>query len=147
MEIRKISVEQTWEIRQQVMWPNKDIEFIKLADDSNGTHYGLFEGNLLACVISVFCCDGVVQFRKFATLANLQGNGYGTRLLTFVMAEASQMGAKKIWCNARKEKANFYKKFGLREMGAGYEKDGVEYVTMGKDLAKKVSHAKSVTVE
>jgi len=134
MEIKRIKAEQTWELRHQVMWPDKDIEYVKLADDFTGIHYGAFEGNQLISVISIFFCDKKVQFRKFATLANMQGKGYGTRLLTFVIAEAERMGAKTIWCNARKEKANFYTKFGLKEIGAAFVKDGVEYVMMGKEL-------------
>jgi len=41
---------------------------------------------------------------------------------------------KKIWCNARKNKGNFYKKFGLEETNTSFIKDGKDYVIMEKYL-------------
>jgi predicted GNAT family N-acyltransferase len=55
-------------------------------------------------------------------------------LLQFVMKEVKRLGAKKLWCNARKNKIDFYKRFGLKESGETIIKDGIEFVIMSKEL-------------
>ncbi|MDF2633606.1 MAG: family acetyltransferase [Pelosinus sp.] len=116
------------------MWPEKDIEYVKLKDDDIGRHFGLFVSDELVSVISIFANRSSVQFRKFATLQELQGKGYGTMLLNFVLEEAKIRGAKIIWCNARKSKMDFYKRFGLEETGDAIIKAGIEYVMMSKKM-------------
>ncbi|WP_440897062.1 hypothetical protein ACS127_03495 [Amphibacillus sp. Q70] len=41
---------------------------------------------------------------------------------------------KRIWCNARKSKVNFYKKFGLQETNFEFIKGGKPYIIMEKNL-------------
>lgn len=136
MKIIQISAEDTWEIRHRVMWPNKDIDFIKTENDENGVHYGIIEDKTIISVITLFIDEDKAQFRKFATLEEKQGRGYGTRLLSHALEEAAKLGVRYIWCNARKEKVDFYKKFGLIETDEEFERSGVEYVIMGKYLPK-----------
>lgn len=132
MEIKEIQAQATWQVRQQVMWPDKDITQVMLADDDKGTHYGLYRSDQLISVISVFVSQGELQFRKFATVAELQGQGFGTQLLEFVLTQASQSGIDVVWCNARSNKAGFYRRFGLQETGEAFNKDGREYIKMSK---------------
>jgi GNAT superfamily N-acetyltransferase len=116
------------------MWPDKNIEYVKLEDDQLGSHFGLFVNDNLVSVISIFENAGSIQFRKFATLPNLQGKGYGTILLHFVLEETKRRGAKILWCNARKSKMDFYKRFGLKEKGETTAKDGIEYMLMNMNF-------------
>ena len=132
--IRKVDKEVVWELRHQVMWPDKPFDYIKLEDDDLGIHYGLFKGSSLISVISLFIISDECQFRKFATLQQEQGKGYGSKLLNHVIKEAQNNDLKKIWCNARKNKLDFYKKFGLQETNASFIKDGKHYVIMEKFL-------------
>ena len=134
MDIRKIDAEDTWEIRHKVMWPNKNIDYVKLENDHEGIHYGVIERDFIIAVISMFINNGRVQFRKFATLKDKQGQGYGTKLLKYIMEEAAKLGGTYIWCNARKEKISFYRRFGLVETESTFERNGVKYVIMGKYL-------------
>lgn len=134
MEIRRIRSEDTWFIRHRVMWPDQDMEYVKLPNDDQGYHYGLFEEGMLISVVSLFVENGSAQFRKFATLIEKQGRGYGSRLLDFVIAEAIQMGVDEIWCNARENKVSFYERFGLEATDRRFEKGGVKYVIMQKKL-------------
>ncbi|HWR42390.1 GNAT family N-acetyltransferase [Sporomusa sp.] len=137
MEIKIIKPEQTWELRQTVMWPDKEIAYVKLPDDPMGTHYGLFEDGQLISVVSAFANKQEIQFRKFATVSNKQGQGYGTKLLRFIIAAAKAGGAKAIWCNARKDKAAFYRKFGFEERPIQFKRDDIAYVVMSKDLTSE----------
>jgi GNAT superfamily N-acetyltransferase len=130
LDIRSIDKENAWRIRHKVMWPDRELEYVQLEDDDVGRHYGLFVGERLVSVVSLFIDQDEAQFRKFATLEAEQGKGYGSRLLRHVMEEAEHVGVKRIWCNARREKAAFYRKFGLRETDRTFEKGGKEYVIM-----------------
>jgi hypothetical protein len=42
------------------------------------------------------------------------------------------MDIKIIWCNARKNKIDFYRKFGMKETPMQFLKEGKEYVIMEK---------------
>ena len=130
MKIKKAAIAEVWTLRHKVMWPNKDIEYIKLENDHEGLHYGLFIGDKLVSVISLFIKSGHAQFRKFATLKEEQGKGYGTKLLNHVIEESKKLKLETIWCNARKEKIDFYKKFGLNETDKSFKRGKQEYIIM-----------------
>lgn len=130
--ITRIDKEQAWEVRHRVMWPDKDFDYIKLEDDDVGIHFGLFKDDSLKSVVSLFIKNEEAQFRKFATLQMEQGKGYGSTLLDYVLKEAKNLDLKRIWCNARKNKIDFYKKFGLQETNFSFTKGGKDYVIMEK---------------
>ncbi|NEW04991.1 GNAT family N-acetyltransferase [Paenibacillus sp. SYP-B3998] len=135
MKIARIEKELAWTLRHAVMWPDRPIDFVKLEDDENGLHYGLFDGQRLLSVISLFILhEHEAQFRKFATLEQEQGKGYGSMLLHFIINEAQSQGVRIIRCNARKSKADFYAKFGLQETNQVFTKEGFPYVVMEKRL-------------
>ena len=79
MQIREISLEEVWKIRQEVFWPNEPLDFIKMEKDPEGLHLGLFDPHLLS-VVSLFKKGNEIQFRKLGTLNAFQGRGYGTHL-------------------------------------------------------------------
>ena len=135
MEIRKVSAEETWKLRQKVMWPTKSIDYVQLKDDARGVHYGGFIENRLIAVISLFYQDKQVQFRKFATSTEQQKQGYGSQLLQCVFSEVTVLGAETIWCHARADKVNFYRRFGLNVAGEAFNRDGQNYILMSKCLA------------
>ena len=132
--ITKVDKEAAWELRHKVMWPDKDLDYIKLEDDDLGTHFGLFKEDILISVISLFISNEEGQFRKFATLQQEQGKGFGSMLLDYVIKEAKNRGVKRLWCNARENKVNFYKKFGLQESNYRFTKGDKSYVIMEKDV-------------
>lgn len=120
--ISKISAAETWPIRHKVMWPAQPFAFIQLPNDEQGLHYGLFLDKKLISVISLFINEENGQFRKFATLTNQQGKGYGGQLLHYIISIARNKGLSKIWCNARIEKANYYEKFKFRPTNKQFSK-------------------------
>ncbi len=134
MYIKKIKAEDTWGIRHKVMWPTKDIDYVKLEDDHKGIHYGVIEDDQIFSVISLFIKGNRAQFRKFATLKDRQGKGYGSKLLGFVIDEAIKLGVSYLWCNAREEKIDFYKKFGMVDTDDRFIKGGRKYIIMEKFL-------------
>lgn len=130
MEIKNIQKEQAWQLRHEVMWPERDLSYVQLSDDHEGMHYGLFEGEALITVLSLFIHGEEAQFRKFATKVSDQGKGYGSQLLRHMIMEAMKLGVKRIYCNARSNKVSFYEKFGLAVTDKQFTKGGKDYMVM-----------------
>jgi GNAT superfamily N-acetyltransferase len=135
--IEQISQELTWRIRRDVLYPGQPLEKIRLAEDDDGTHLGLFDDNKLISVLSYFKSENSIQFRKFATLEAFQGKGYGSELLNYLLEICATEGFERIWCNARKNASAFYSKFGFRETEHDFQKDGIDFVIMEKILKNK----------
>ncbi len=134
IEIKQITADQTWHLRHRVMYPNEPFESIRLPDDFEGVHFGLFKNNHLVTVVSLFIRNEEMQFRKLATEITEQENGYATKLLFHIFEYAIQIQATRIWCNAREKKAYFYEKFGLHKTKKTYVKTGIQFVVMQKIL-------------
>ena len=75
--IEQISPELTWRIRRDVLYPGQPLDKIRLPEDDNGMHLGLFDQNQLISILSFFKSEHSMQFRRFATLEAYQGKGYG----------------------------------------------------------------------
>ncbi|MBB3700750.1 GNAT family N-acetyltransferase [Flammeovirga yaeyamensis] len=135
VEIKEINAAQTWAIRHKVMWPNEPLSYVKIPDDDKGQHLGLFVGDQLTSVISLFMDeDKNVQFRKFATLIEEQGKGYGAMLLEKVIDIAKGRGAKLLWCNARASATILYEREGLKQTDTSFIRKGILFVRMEKKL-------------
>ncbi|MCG8698798.1 MAG: GNAT family N-acetyltransferase [Bacteroidales bacterium] len=130
--IEEITSEETLDIRHKVMWPGKSKDYVRLPDDKNGRHFGLFVDNTLISVISLFVENREAQFRKFATLTEFQGKGFGTKLLQEIMNIVYHSNINKLWCNARIDKYDYYAKFGMKSTDNKFVKGGIEYVIMEK---------------
>ncbi len=112
------------------MWPNQPLEFVKLPEDDKGLHYGLFVDDQLTSIISLFINGKEAQFRKFATLEDYQGQGFGSMLLNEIMQIAHTKKIKRIWCNARQNKSDYYTKFNMTKTNTTYVKGGIDFVIM-----------------
>ena len=134
IQIEQIRHDLTWRVRHEAMYPDEPYDAIKLENDPNGIHFALFAGDQLYSVISLFSEGSVYQFRKFATLPAAQGKGYGSLLLVHVIEYVRNMGATKLWCNARISVSPFYKKFGFMETEKRFHKLGLEFVIMQLEL-------------
>lgn len=134
IQVRDVPLEIIWTMRQEVMYPDETIDFVKLEDDEKGLHWGLYAADKLISVISLFERDRVLQFRKFATVAGMQGKGYGTKLLQHLVDWARENGMRSIWCNARTSATTLYEKFGMKQSGPGWEKYGIGFIKMQKQL-------------
>ncbi len=134
MEIRKISAEQTLDMRHKVMWPDRNIEYVKLKEDHKGMHFGLFIDDVMVSVVSAFTDGDSAQLRKFATAKEEQRKGYGSYLFNEVVKILKSIGIKRVWCNARVTKILFYNNKGLIETDVRFEKGGEKYIIMEKFL-------------
>lgn len=130
--IIEITAEETLNIRHKVMWPDRPIDYVRVPNDAEGSHFGLFINDKMIAVISLFIVNNEAQFRKFATLTAYQGKGFGTVLLKEIMHIIKRNNITKVWCNARIDKTNYYAKFGMTLTENKFVKGGVEYVIMEK---------------
>jgi len=132
VEIKKIQHQDTWDIRHKVMWPAKASSYVRLPNDCEGDHYALVKNEEILSVVSVFLANREAQFRKFATLKEEQGKGYGSKLLSYVFTDLSSGHVDRVWCNARADKICFYEKFQMTSTGEKFSKGGIDYLIMEK---------------
>lgn len=131
MTINEANYNEVLLMRQQVMYPNKDIDFVKLQDDEMGIHMGIYEAAELIGVVSIFMGeDRSLQFRKLAIRKDMQGKGYGSALLKWLLDYAYDVDLKRVWANARSEALEFYKKEGFQETSEHFTRDGYNYVVV-----------------
>lgn len=130
MAIKEIKPSDTWQIRHQVMWPDLPFEFVQLAEDDLGLHFGFFINEKLVSIVSCFISNDEMQFRKLATLEEYQGKGVASALLNFIFELAKEKGIKKIWCNARSNKTSFYEKFKMKTTDQKFVKSEQEFIIM-----------------
>lgn len=130
VQIEQIAYNFTWPIRQEVMYPDQDLDFVKLENDEIGIHFALYFDNKLTGVVSLFNEKDVYQFRKLAILDNVQKKGFGTKLMEYVIEFCKIQKASKLWCNARVNAKEFYKRLGFKETENTFFKDGYDFVVM-----------------
>ncbi len=136
IKIKVINAQETYNLRHQVMWPDKPREFIILNNDEEGIHFGLLKDSTIISVVSLFIKNNCAQFRKFATKTSEQGNGYGSILLHHVIELISnEKKIEKLWCNARADKTSFYEKFGMIQTTKNFIKGDINYIIMEKTFA------------
>ncbi|WP_299162338.1 GNAT family N-acetyltransferase [uncultured Tenacibaculum sp.] len=130
INIKQITPSEVLPIRHKVMWPNMPITYVSLKNDDEARHFGLFLNGEITSIISLFIENNEAQFRKFATLIEFQGFGYGSILLKHIISLVQKENLKKLWCNARVEKSKFYERFNLKTTNKKFVKDGIDYVIM-----------------
>lgn len=132
--IGQIDWQQTIAVRHQVLWPSRPPEFSKVENDADGLHFGAFVANELVCVASVFIDGNSARLRKYATLAEYQGQGLGTEVLQTIFTYLQQAQVKHFWCDARESAIGFYQRFGMQVEGERFYKSEVAYVKMAVKL-------------
>ncbi len=136
IKIKEIHAKETYHLRHLVMWPNKPLEFVMLDNDEEGIHFGLLKDSIIISVVSLFIENNTAQFRKFATNASEQGNGYGSMLLTHIIDVVSKdKNIDKLWCNARVNKTLFYERFGIVQTTKKFNKGDIQYIIMEKNVS------------
>lgn len=142
--IRAITPEQTYPLRHAVLWPDKPFEYVKVENDEEGHHFGAFLNDELVAVISLFVSrddtnpgranPGRARFRKFAVHPDYQRKGLGTHLMDYIIAEARRLGATSLWCDARLESADFYRRFSMEPVSEVFYKGSIPYAKFSRTL-------------
>jgi len=133
-QIEQIFPSLTWRIRHEAMYPEQPFDLVKLPDNFDGIHFGLYADHKLTGVVSLFSKDNIYQFRKLAVLPLAQKSGFGSALMDYIIDFCKIQKATKLWCNARINAKEFYFKFGFHETDKIFSKDGNDFVIMEKKL-------------
>ena len=129
MEIKKISSNETYPVRHEVLRKGKPIETCQFKgdDDDNTTHFGLFLENKLVGIISIFKENNTLfpesnqfQIRGMAVLEEFQGKGLGAELVKKAENYCINLNTDLIWFNARENAVPFYKKLDYKIMGDSF---------------------------
>lgn len=134
IQVKEITAEETYPLRHTVMYPDFPLEYIKLPKDFEGQHFAVFRDDKIVTVVSLFFENNKAQFRKLATLESEQGNGHATLLLKHIIEYSKKQNASILWCNARSNKTDFYKKFGMKKTDKTYTKAGISFIILEMDL-------------
>lgn len=134
LAIQSITAEQTYPLRHSVLWPDKPLDYVMVDDDVAGHHFGAFDNEELIAVISLFVNGQESRFRKFAAHPDHQRKGVGTLLLNHVIAEARRLGATVLWCDARLDAADFYRRFGMTAVSDVFYKGPIPYAKFSLTL-------------
>lgn len=128
--VEQISPSLTWRIRHITMYPDRSYDFVKLENDFDGIHFGIYVDYELTGVVSLFMNEEVGQFRKLAVLPEAQHQGLGAQLMTYLIDFCKVQKLTKLWCNARVNSKEFYTKFGFHETDQTYSAAGFDFVRM-----------------
>lgn len=134
LQIEQVVASCTWHIRQRVLYPHGSLKDVLLDGDFDATHFGAYHRNQLVGVISLFAEGTEYQFRKFAVLPDYQRCGIGSELMQETIQFVKQWHGHLLWCNARVDAVPFYGRFGLAAVGTPYDKGGITYIRLEKQL-------------
>lgn len=132
--IDKVPLDLVWQIRQRVMYPDASLAAVQLPDDEDGQHLGIWINEKPVTIVSLFRDGDRFQFRKFATVTDQQGKGYGSLLLQHIVQLVTERHAAALWCNARVSATSFYARFGFSTRGEPWQKNGIDFIKMEKLL-------------
>ena len=128
IRIEEISAEDTYPIRKDILRKNMSLSHVMHGDlDPETLHLGVFVEEELVCVGSFMrtSLEGLTglqyQLRGMAATEENQGKGFGKLLLQKAELILSDKGIQIIWCNARINAMEFYKKLGYQVMGKQFE--------------------------
>ncbi|QGY33056.1 GNAT family N-acetyltransferase [Pantoea cypripedii] len=134
MKIEGITVADCLILRQAVLWPASELAQCQVEGDEEASHYGIVLQDQIVSCLSVFFVDcETCQIRKFATLQQHQGKGYGTALMHAVLAKLSELSIQHVFLDARTSSTSFYRNVGFTAEGDAFMKNNIEYIRMNFD--------------
>jgi GNAT superfamily N-acetyltransferase len=130
IQIEQIFPSLTWRIRHQTMYPDQEFNFVKLKNDFDGLHFGLYLNHNLTGVVSLFIDGENAQFRKLAILPDYQKQGLGFKLMEYLIDFCKIQNIKHLYCSARATAIPFYQKLGFEPEGNPYTRNQINYINM-----------------
>ncbi len=131
VKIKKVPIKLIYPFRKQSLYMNKKVANSIYKEDSlkNTLHIALFEGeNLVSGVTLIqnkkFNNSYSLQIRGMFTLKKQIRKGFGTILLNYIKKKILKR-KQILWCNARLEALDFYKKNGFIEFGSNFDIKGI----------------------
>lgn len=107
-----------------------------LAGEDQQIHLGLYQNQqLMGCIVAKSIQVGhSVKLRQMAIAAEVQGKGFGRRLLRDAESLLRAQGFGGIELHARKTAIGFYEKQGYKSVGDFFLEQNIEHIRMQKTL-------------
>lgn len=127
MDIKQINPEDTYEIRHKILRPNQPYEACQYEEDHlpGAFHLGAYHEGELVSIASFYrerhpSFEDEVQYRLrgMATLEEHRRQKFGSSLLNHALGILKKKHTGLLWCHARVNVSDYYKKFGFREHGS-----------------------------
>jgi GNAT superfamily N-acetyltransferase len=140
-EVARVPPARLHELRRRILRSNDpEVSVVDPRDDDDtARHYaGVMGGRVVVCA-SFYPSPSPVdpgvrayQLRYMATDADVQGRGFGARVLETAFAELRALGAEQVWANGRDSALGFYRRTGWRVV------EGSEHVSAATGLPHTV---------
>jgi len=123
VRVERVSADLLHEVRRRVLRNDDPAIYRPDPRDEEATslHYGGFLGPRLVVSASFFPSAPPMnpllvtyQLRYMATDFDVQGHGYGARVLAFAEADLLALGVEQLWANGRDTALGFYESAGWR---------------------------------
>jgi GNAT superfamily N-acetyltransferase len=128
LRVERVTADQLHDLRRRVLRDDDPAIYRPdpRDDDATSLHYGGFVGPRLVVSASFFPSSPPMntslvtyQLRYMATDFDVQGRGYGARVLAFAEDDLRENGAEQVWANGRDTALGFYEAVGwLRVEGS-----------------------------
>ena len=134
---KQITAVETYKLRLEVLKTCEEYAYKYQGDfDKNTIHIGAFENNNLIGIVSLMKTSNnsfkgkQMQLRGMAIIKSSQGKSVGAKLINKCVLFCRDRQIDLIWCNARKESVDFYKKQGFEIHGESFhiKNVGIHYV-------------------
>jgi predicted GNAT family N-acyltransferase len=106
--------------------------------DSTGIHFALFENDKIQAIARLDLMeDKIAQVRFVAVDFDLQGKGYGKKIMLATETKSEELGIEKIILHARDYAVDFYLNLGYQWIEPSYKLfDVLQHFLMEKKLKK-----------
>ncbi|MFN5982738.1 MAG: GNAT family N-acetyltransferase [Fluviicola sp.] len=104
--------------------------------DENGMHFALFRDSKICAIARLDKIDEqMAQVRFVAVETEIQGSGFGKKIMLVTEQKAKELGCSKMILHARDYACDFYRKLGYKEIGPSYKLfDVLQHFEFHKEL-------------
>jgi predicted GNAT family N-acyltransferase len=104
--------------------------------DGNGMHFALFRDSKICAIARLDKIDEqMAQVRFVAVETEIQGSGFGKKIMLATEQKAKELGCSKMILHARDYACDFYRKLGYKEIGPSYKLfDVLQHFEFHKEL-------------
>lgn len=142
VEIRSPKMENEWksyyDLRFRVLRePLNQVRGSEKNDgDETGIHFALFENDIILAIARLDIIDNqIAQVRFVAVEFDLQGKGYGKKIMLATESKCKELGIGKIILHARDYAVDFYLNLGYKLIEPSYKLfDVLQHYLMEKNL-------------
>jgi predicted GNAT family N-acyltransferase len=103
-------------------------------NDKNSTHIVMVLNELVVGCVLLRAHDEqgqlIAQLSQMAVADDYQRKGIGNELIEYLLEYADSKKIKKVYCHARDEAVEFYRKNGFKSVGEPYVEVGVKHINM-----------------